>query len=52
MGIAMATITAFAFVSMVSSVIIAELTQGVASAINQAGTLRMQSYRMASALAQ
>ncbi len=52
MGIAMATITAFAFVSMVSSVIIAELTQGVASAINQAGTLRMQSYRIASALAQ
>ncbi len=52
MGIAMATITAFAFISMVSSVIIAELTQGVASAINQAGTLRMQSYRIASALAQ
>ncbi len=52
MGIAMATITTFAFISMVSSVIIAELTQGVASAINQAGTLRMQSYRIASALAQ
>ncbi len=52
MGVAMATITAFAFISMVSSVIIAELTQGVASAINQAGTLRMQSYRIASALAQ
>ncbi len=52
MGLAMATITAFAFISMLSSVIIAELTQGVASAINQAGTLRMQSYRIASALAQ
>ncbi len=52
LGIAMATITGFAFISMVSSVIIAELTQGVASAINQAGTLRMQSYRIASALLQ
>ncbi len=52
MGVAMATITAFAFISMLSSVIIAELTQGVAAAINQAGTLRMQSYRIASALAQ
>ena len=52
MGLAMATITTFAFISMLSSVIIAELTQGVASAINQAGTLRMQSYRIASALAQ
>ncbi len=52
MGIAMATITTFAFVSMVSSVIIAETTQGVAAAVNQAGTLRMQSYRIANALAQ
>ena len=52
MGIAMATITTFAFISMLSSAIIAELTQGVAAAINQAGTLRMQSYRIASALAQ
>ena len=52
MGLAMATITTFAFVSMVSSVIIAEMTQGVAAAVNQAGTLRMQSYRIASALAQ
>ncbi len=52
MGIAMATITSFAFVSMVSSVIIAEMTQGVAAAVNQAGTLRMQSYRIANALAQ
>ncbi|HFC53609.1 MAG TPA: HAMP domain-containing protein [Gammaproteobacteria bacterium] len=52
MGIAMATITTFAFVSMVSSVIIAEMTQGVAAAVNQAGTLRMQSYRIANALAQ
>ncbi|MCF6281305.1 MAG: histidine kinase [Candidatus Polarisedimenticolaceae bacterium] len=47
----MATITTLAFVSMVSSVVIAELTQGVATAINQAGSLRMQSYRIASSLA-
>jgi two-component system nitrate/nitrite sensor histidine kinase NarX len=50
LGIAMATITTLAFVSMVSSVVIAEMTQGVASAINQAGSLRMQSYRIASNL--
>ncbi len=50
LGIAMATITTLAFVSMVSSVVIAELTQGVATAINQAGSLRMQSYRIASSL--
>ena len=51
LGLAMATITALAFVSMVSSVIIAEMSQGVATAINQAGSLRMQSYRIASSLA-
>jgi len=51
LGIAMGTITTLAFVSMVSSVVIAELTQGVATAINQAGSLRMQSYRIASSLA-
>ena len=50
LGIAMATITTLAFVSMVSSVIIAEMSQGVAAAINQAGSLRMQSYRIASSL--
>lgn len=50
LGIAMATITTLAFVSMVSSVIIAEMSQGVATAINQAGSLRMQSYRIASSL--
>ena len=50
LGMAMATITTLAFVSMVSSVVIAELSQGVATAINQAGSLRMQSYRIASNL--
>jgi two-component system nitrate/nitrite sensor histidine kinase NarX len=33
---------------MISSVIIAETAEGYAAAINQAGTLRMQSYRFAS----
>jgi len=51
MGLAMATITALAFMGMLSSVIIAETTQGAAAAINQAGSLRMQSYRIASSLA-
>lgn len=50
LGLAMATITALAFIGMLSSVIIAETTQGVAGAINQAGSLRMQSYRIATDL--
>jgi len=51
LGLAMATITALAFVGMLSSVFIAETSEGQAAAINQAGTLRMQSYRIASELA-
>jgi len=51
LGIAMGTITALAFLGMLSSVLIAEAMQGTAGAINQAGTLRMQSYRIATALA-
>jgi two-component system nitrate/nitrite sensor histidine kinase NarX len=43
---AMATITARAFVSMLSSTFIADAMEGAATAINQAGTLRMQSYRI------
>lgn len=35
---------------MMSSMIIAETAEGYAAAINQAGTLRMQSYRIASSL--
>jgi two-component system nitrate/nitrite sensor histidine kinase NarX len=50
LGLAMATITALAFVGMLSSVYLAETTHGDAGAINQAGTLRMQSYRIAAAL--
>lgn len=51
LGLAMSTITALAFLGMLSSVFIAETSEGQAAAINQAGTLRMQSYRIASALA-
>ncbi|MCW9087973.1 MAG: type IV pili methyl-accepting chemotaxis transducer N-terminal domain-containing protein [Gammaproteobacteria bacterium] len=51
LGLAMATIVALAFAGMVSSVFIAEASQGQATAINQAGTLRMQSYRIASEIA-
>lgn len=47
----MASITALAFIGMLSSVFIAETSEGQAAAINQAGTLRMQSYRIASELA-
>jgi two-component system nitrate/nitrite sensor histidine kinase NarX len=50
-GFAMATITALAVIGMVSSVFIARTLEGFAAAINQAGTLRMQSYRIASSLA-
>lgn len=51
LALAMGTITALAFVSMVSSVFFAEAMDGAAGAINQAGTLRMQSYRIAARLA-
>lgn len=50
LGLALASITALAFVGMLSSVYLAETTHGDAGAINQAGTLRMQSYRIAAAL--
>lgn len=51
LGLAMSTITALAFMGMLSSVFIADISEGQAAAINQAGTLRMQSYRIASELA-
>ena len=50
LGMAMAAIILFAVIGMLSSVIIAETARGYAAAINQAGTLRMQSYRIASSL--
>ena len=48
----MASIVILAVASMLSSVFIAETSKGYAAAINQAGTLRMQSYRIASSLVQ
>ncbi|WP_428622107.1 histidine kinase [Sedimenticola sp.] len=50
MGISMAIIFLLGFLTMLGSIIIEEMTQGHAAAINQAGTLRMQSYRIATRL--
>jgi two-component system nitrate/nitrite sensor histidine kinase NarX len=50
-GILLAIVVALAVVSMVSSVFIARTTEGLAAAVNQSGTLRMQSYRVGMALA-
>lgn len=47
LGLAMGLITTLAFVGMLSSVFIAETLEGQTSAVNKAGTLRMQSYRIA-----
>jgi two-component system nitrate/nitrite sensor histidine kinase NarX len=52
LGIAMATIVLLAVVGTISSVFMAETSEGFAAAINQAGTLRMQSYRISSSLVQ
>lgn len=46
----MTLITTLGFISMVSSVFIAEETQGAAGAINSAGSLRMLSYKIATKL--
>jgi len=48
LGVAMATITLLGVIGMASSIIIAGITQGSAETINVAGSLRMQSYRIAS----
>ena len=48
LGVAMGTITLLGVIGMTSSIIIAGITQGSAATINQTGTLRMQSYRIAS----
>ncbi len=47
LGIAMSVITLLALAAMASSALVAETTQGSAAAINLSGTLRMQSYRLA-----
>jgi two-component system nitrate/nitrite sensor histidine kinase NarX len=51
LGVLMAAIVVLAVVSMLTSVIIAKTMEGMATAINQAGSLRMQSYRIGVALA-
>jgi len=48
LGIAMSAITLLGIIGMASSIIIAGMTQGNAATIDEAGALRMQSYRMAS----
>ncbi|MEW5755732.1 MAG: ATP-binding protein [Pseudomonadota bacterium] len=47
LGLAMAGIFTLAFIGLLSSVFTADMTQGYAAAINQAGSLRMQAYRIA-----
>lgn len=50
LGISMTVLTALALLGMLSSVIVAEKTQGTAAAVNLAGSLRMQTYRIGMAL--
>lgn len=49
-GVLMSTILTLSLASMVSALLIADLAQGMAAAVNQAGTLRMQSYRIGLAM--
>ena len=49
-GLAMGLITVLALSGMTSAVYVARSTNGEASAVNQAGSLRMQSYHIAAAL--
>lgn len=50
-GLLMLVLVSLALVSMLSSVVIARTLEGMGAAINQSGSLRMQSYRIAAALA-
>jgi len=50
-GLLMAGLVLLAVTGMVSSMVIAHINQGMATAVNQSGTLRMQSYRIGVALA-
>ena len=50
-GLLMALVVLLALVSMLTSVVIARTTEGLASAVNQSGSLRMQSYRIGMAMA-
>ena len=49
-GLAMGSIVLLALLSMISAVLTAKSAQGDADAINLAGSLRMQSYRIATRL--
>ena len=46
MLVAMAAISCLALVSLLGSIVIAKSAGGYADAINQAGSLRMQAYRL------
>ena len=50
-GLLMSAVVLLAVVSMISSAFIAQTADGLAAAINQSGSLRMQSYRIGVALA-
>ncbi len=50
LALAMATILGLAFSAMLASVFVAEISEGQASAINHAGSLRMQIYRLTLAI--
>jgi two-component system nitrate/nitrite sensor histidine kinase NarX len=50
-GALMSLVLVLGLTAMVSALVIADLTQGMAAAVNQSGTLRMQSYRVGLALA-
>jgi two-component system nitrate/nitrite sensor histidine kinase NarX len=47
----MGFILAVGVAAMIGAMLVAQLNQGMASAVNQSGTLRMQSYRLAEVLA-
>ncbi|MBK5964567.1 hypothetical protein CCR95_10840 [Thiocystis minor] len=51
LGFLLAGVVALGVTGMVSSLVIAEINRGMATAVNQSGTLRMQSYRIGMALA-
>ncbi len=51
LGLSMALIITLAFLGMLSTVFVAEISEGQAAAINLAGSLRMQAYRLVSRLA-
>ncbi|MCF7996493.1 MAG: type IV pili methyl-accepting chemotaxis transducer N-terminal domain-containing protein, partial [Chromatiaceae bacterium] len=50
-GLLMGLILALGLAAMIGAMLVAQVNQGMASAVNQSGTLRMQSYRIAAVLA-